>query len=94
VKDLIEKGLVAGGVIMLVGLDVKGTFDAAWWQNILNGLKACGCPKILYNLTNSYLSKGTTVLSTNNVRMEREVKNACKDLAAVRDSGTPSTIHC
>ena len=31
VKDFVEKGLVAGEVIVLVSLDVKRAFDAAWW---------------------------------------------------------------
>jgi hypothetical protein len=47
VKDFVEKVLVAGDVIVLVSLDVKGVFDAAWWSGILNGLKACGCPENL-----------------------------------------------
>jgi hypothetical protein len=57
VKDFVEKRLVAGEVIVLVSLDVKGAFDAAWWPSILNCLKACGCPKNLYNLTKSYFSQ-------------------------------------
>jgi len=73
VKDFVEKGLVAGDVIVLVSLDVKGAFDVAWWQSILNGLKVCGCPKNLFNLTNSYFSQRTAVLSINSIRMEREV---------------------
>jgi hypothetical protein len=56
-KYFVEKGLEAGGVIVLVSLDVKGPFDAAWWPSILNGLKACGCPRNLYNLTKSYFSQ-------------------------------------
>jgi len=71
VKDFVEKGLVAGDVIVLVTLDVKGAFDADWWPIILNGLKACGWPKIIYNLTNSYFSQRTAALSTNRIWMER-----------------------
>ena len=41
-KNFTEKGLVAQEVTVLVSLDVKGAFDAAWWPSILNGLKACG----------------------------------------------------
>jgi hypothetical protein len=77
VKDFVEEGLVAGELILLVSLDVKGAFDAAWWPSILNGLKACGCPKNLYNLTTSYFSQRTAILSTNSVRMEREVSKGC-----------------
>jgi hypothetical protein len=95
VKDFIEEGLVAGEFIVLVSLGVKGAFDAAWWPGILNGLKVCSCPKNLYNLSNSYFSQQTAVLSTNSVRMERGVsKGARKDLVVVRDSGTSSTILC
>ena len=93
VKDFVE-GLVAGELRLLVSLDVKGAFDAAWWPSILNGLKACGCPKNLYNLTTSYFSQRTAILSTNSVRMEREVKGACKDLVAAQVFGTSRTIHC
>ena len=53
------------------------TFDAAWWPSILNGLKACDCPKNLYNLTKSYFSQRSTVLSTNSIRMQREVSKGC-----------------
>jgi hypothetical protein len=70
VKDFVDKGLAAE-VIALVSLDVKGAFEAAWWPSILNGLKACGCPKNLYNLTKSYFSQRTAVLSTNSIRMEK-----------------------
>jgi hypothetical protein len=47
----------AGEVIVLVSLDVKGAFDAAWWPGILNRLRACGCPKNLYDLTKGYFSQ-------------------------------------
>jgi hypothetical protein len=53
VKDFVENGLVAGNVILLLSLGVKGAFDAAWWPIILNGLKACGCPKNIFILTES-----------------------------------------
>jgi hypothetical protein len=40
VKDFVEEGLSAE-VVVLVSLDVRRAFDAAWWTSILNGLKAC-----------------------------------------------------
>ena len=73
VKYFVVEGLVAGEFIVLVSQDVKGAFDAAWCCSILNVLKTCGCPKSLYNLTNIYFSQRTAILSTNSVRMEREV---------------------
>jgi hypothetical protein len=45
VKDFVKEGLATGEVIVLVSLDVKCAFDAAWWPGILNELIACGCPK-------------------------------------------------
>jgi hypothetical protein len=78
VKEFVEEGLVAGELIALVSLDVKGAFDAAWWPSILNGLKACGCPKNLHNLTKSYFSQRTAILSTNSARLERQVTKGCR----------------
>ena len=40
VKEFVEEGLAAGEITVLISLDVKGAFDAAWWPSILNGLKA------------------------------------------------------
>jgi hypothetical protein len=51
VKAFVKEGLAAGEVIVLVSLDVRGAFDAAWWSGILKELRACGCPKNLYELT-------------------------------------------
>ena len=80
VKDSVE-GLIAGELRVLVSLDVNGAFDAAWWPNILNGLKVRGCPKNLYNLTKSHFSQRTAILSTNSVRMEREVSKGCPQVS-------------
>jgi len=64
---------------MLVSLDnVKGAFDSAWCPSILNGLKACDCPQNLYNFTKSYFSQRSAVLSTNSVRMLREISKGCR----------------
>jgi len=54
VKAFVKEGLVVGEVIALVSLDVRGAFDAAWCLGILKELRACGCPKNLYELTKSY----------------------------------------
>jgi hypothetical protein len=42
VKDFVETGTVAREVIVLVSLDVKVAFDAAWWPSIL---KLVAAPK-------------------------------------------------
>lgn len=76
VKNFVAEGLAAE-VTVLVSLDVKGAFDAAWWPAILNGLKAYDCPKNLYNLATSYFSQRSAILSTNSVRLQREVSKGC-----------------
>ena len=73
VKDFVMEGLAEAEVIVLVSLDVKGAFDAAWWPRIQNGLRACDCPENLYNLSKSYFSKRTAILLTNSVGLEREI---------------------
>jgi retron-type reverse transcriptase len=39
IKEYIEEGMREGHIAILVSLDVKGAFDAAWWPSILNTLK-------------------------------------------------------
>jgi len=39
VKGFIEECLSAGEIIVLISLEVKGDFDAAWCPSTLNGLK-------------------------------------------------------
>ena len=39
VKQFIEEGLRKGLITILVSLDVKGAFNAAWWQSIRMTLK-------------------------------------------------------
>jgi hypothetical protein len=77
VKNFVVQSLAAGEDIELVSLDVKGAFDAAWWPATLNGLKACGCPKNLYNLVNSYFSQRSAILAINSIRLQKEVSKGC-----------------
>jgi hypothetical protein len=72
VKEFIE-GLRKGLITILVSLDGKGAFDAAWWPSILMALKDFNCPRNLYYLTKSYVSHRTAVMSTSTVQVEREV---------------------
>jgi hypothetical protein len=39
IKEFAEERLRQGLITILVSLDVKGDFDAAWWPNILKTLK-------------------------------------------------------
>jgi hypothetical protein len=45
IKNIVDEGLNAGEVIILVTLDTQTAFDAAWWPNKLKSLQDCGCPK-------------------------------------------------
>ena len=73
VKENIDTGLKDRNCVVLLSLDVKGAFDAAWWPGILNALKEFRCPKNLYNLSKNYFSGQTAVLSTNNITLENHV---------------------
>jgi hypothetical protein len=39
VKGFVEPALAVGDIVVLISLDVKGAFNAAFWPSILNGLK-------------------------------------------------------
>jgi hypothetical protein len=77
VKEYLEEGVSEGHIAILVSLNVRGAFDAAWWPSILEILKDFRCPKNLYNLAKSYFSGRTAILSTNSIQMEREVNKGC-----------------
>ena len=50
VKEYLEEGMSQGHTAILVSLDVKGAFDAAWWPSILKTLKEFNCPKNVSDL--------------------------------------------
>jgi hypothetical protein len=77
VKEFVEKGLRQGLITILVSLDVRAAFDAAWWASILKTLIDFNCPRNLYCLTKSYLSESTSVMTTNTLQVEREVSKGC-----------------
>jgi len=78
-----------------VSLDVKGAFDAALEAGVLKELRACGCPKNLYELTNSYFTQRTANLSTNSFRLERGIsKWDHRGLAVAQVFGIYSIILC
>jgi ribonuclease HI len=77
VKEFVEDGLREGLITILVSLDVKGAFDAAWWPSILKALREFNCPRNLYYLSKSYFSQRTAVLSTNSFQAEKEVTKGC-----------------
>ena len=64
-------------ITILVSLDVKVTFDAAWWPSILHNLKVLKCPKNLYVLARSYFRDRTATLHMNNIQIERNLSKGC-----------------
>jgi len=73
VKEFLEEGLRKWLITILVSLDFKGAFDAAWWPSILMALKDFNCPRNVYYLTKSYFSHRTAVMSISTVQVEEEV---------------------
>jgi hypothetical protein len=65
VNQFIEPELERGRVAIMVSLDVKGAFDAAWWPGILKGLREAKCPRNLYQLTQDYFGERRATLSIN-----------------------------
>jgi hypothetical protein len=59
--------------VIMVSLDVQGSFDATWWPSMLCNLRALNCPRNLYNLARSYFSERVAILHTNTCRVERKV---------------------
>ena len=44
VKNFIEESLKLKQCTVIVSLDVKGAFNAAWWPSILKQLRELKCP--------------------------------------------------
>ena len=57
----------------MISLDVKGTFDTAWWPSILGNLRDLRCPRNLYNLTRKYFSDRVATFHANTYSVERKV---------------------
>jgi len=77
VKDYIEGGIKQRHITILISLDVKSAFDAAWWRSIIHALKEFSCPKDLYNLAKSYFSERKVTLCSNSKKIEREASKGC-----------------
>jgi hypothetical protein len=73
VKGFVHPALAAGDIVVLISLDVKGAFDAAFWPSILNCLKDYNCSKNLYNLSKSYFSGRSAVISSKNIVIHKTV---------------------
>lgn len=76
-KSFVKRNLPQFGYIVLVSLDVKGAFDAAWWPTILNNLREMECPSNLYRLCQDYFKNRTASLSSNEYQTEKQVEKGC-----------------
>ena len=77
VKGFIRENLQQKNCVVMVGLDVKGAFDAAWWPSILNNLRDLRCPKNLYDLARNYFSDREASLHANTHTVKRNVTKGC-----------------
>jgi hypothetical protein len=50
-KAFVRENLQRKKFVVMISLDIKGAFDAAWWPGILSNLCNLCCPKNLYILT-------------------------------------------
>jgi hypothetical protein len=91
-KGFVRENLQQRNYVVMVSLDVKGAFDAAWWPSILSNLRDLRCPKNLYTLTQNYFSDRIAIFYANTYTVERKVSMGFpKDRAVVRAFGTLCT---
>jgi hypothetical protein len=58
VKNFIEESLRLKQCTVIVSLDVKGAFDAAWWPSILKQLRELKCPRTFTDYQQAILAIG------------------------------------
>jgi len=61
----------------MASLDVKGSFDSAWWPAILKGLRDANCPRNLYHLAQDYLKERTAFITINSFSMNKNITKGC-----------------
>lgn len=76
VKETIEENTLMNFTIV-VSLDVKGAFDAAWWPGIMANLRELQCPRNLYRLSRNYFSQRKASLRLNTYKIEKELTKGC-----------------
>jgi hypothetical protein len=72
-KFFIQDSLNDGQYVALISLEVKGTFEAAWWPSILTSLKTLKCPRNLHNLCVSYFNTRNATLLLNSNLEQRKI---------------------
>jgi hypothetical protein len=73
VKEFAQENLLQKKCVVMVSLDVRGAFDAAWWPSILHNLRNLRCPRNLYVLSHNYFSDRMASLQVNTHAVERTV---------------------
>jgi len=58
-KDYVQNSIDEGLYVGVISLDVRGSFDSAWWLGILASLRQLRCPGNLYRLSGSYFKDMT-----------------------------------
>jgi hypothetical protein len=69
VKNHIEPHVERRGEIIMVSLDVHGTFDSEWWPEILQGLCEAKCARTRYNLARDNLRERKEIIKINSYKM-------------------------
>lgn len=77
VSGYIEDALVSKEIVLLISLDVKGAFDAAWWPAILVQLQEFNCPSNLYRMAKDYFMNREAVIRTNTLHLKRKLTKGC-----------------
>ena len=76
-KSFIQENLQQWNCVVLVGFDVRGAFDAAWWPCKLSNLRDLRCPKNLYDLALNYFRDRVASLKANTHTVKRTVTKGC-----------------
>jgi hypothetical protein len=76
-KGFAQVNLQQRNFVIMISLDVKGAFDAAWWPSVLCNLRDQRCSRNLYNLTRIYFSDRVAIFHANTYKVERKVSMGC-----------------
>ena len=83
-KDYVQESIKEGQYVSVISLDVKGTFDAAWWPGIPFSLRTLNCQRNLYNLCESYFNGRSAAPILNSRKEQRSISKGCPQGSASR----------
>lgn len=72
-KEFVWENIQQKNCVIMVSLDVREAFDAAWWPSIPSNLRVLCCPKNLYVLASNYFSDRVGTLNANTHSVKRVV---------------------